>query len=210
MPDPIPEPEPILTDPPKSDPASNPQPSDWEKRYKGLQQAYERLQKKFEQLTLTHEQVVSELEEVRQTITTHSNEKKILTDALTKLEATKKDLEGQVASHAIDRERTKLIMSEYSDLAGFEADGLLPTAATIEELKPKLEAFRGRVKGISSAEALEKLRGTPPTGGGGNPPPARSKETVYAELTRLAGSRDPKDREQYDKLMNEWLDLNKS
>jgi hypothetical protein len=208
-------PTPDETDPTLDDggkettPPSSPQPENWEKRYKGLQVAYDKLQKKYDALDASHNQVMVELEEERLKTKTHDTDKKSLSDALAKAEADKTALQGQLSSHSIERERTKLILSEFADLAGFEADGLLPTAATIEELKPKLEAFRTRVGGLATDEAKRKIAGTVPTGGGNNPPPTRSKEFVYAELNRLAGSQNPKDREKYKELIDEWDELNK-
>lgn len=191
-------------------PVAPSQPSvDWEKRYKGLQQAYDKLQKKYDTLDASHNQVITEMEEIRQNLKGHEGEKKVLADTLAKLEADKNELQGKIAAHAIERDRIKLIMGEYADLAKFEAQGLLPIASSIEELKPKLDAFRDAFKSSVGEEARNKILGSSPSGGNTSPLPTRSKEEVFAKLTRLAGSRDPKDREEYERLRDEWDELDK-
>jgi hypothetical protein len=103
----------------------------------------------------------------------------------------------------------KLIVSEYPELAAFEAKDLLPTAATIEELKPKLDLFKETVTGKSKQQVLDTLNGA---SGGINNPPADTpltKDQIYDKLQKLAGSRSPADQKEYETLQEKWQELNK-
>jgi chromosome segregation ATPase len=183
---------------------------DYEKRYKGLQRTYETLQAKMNKLQEQYDQLVAEAEGLRQSIRTHEGEKATLSTNLKTLETERDNLNKQISTHSLQQERMKLILREYPDLANFEAQGLLPNADTLEDLKPKLDTFRSTLTGMVGDNVRNKLSGSVPSVGsnnGGNV--VRSKETVYAELERLAGSRTTEDRNKYAALLKEWDELNK-
>lgn len=201
-------PEPVPSD---QKPVGNPQPVvDWEARYKGLQRTYDKLSKDYESLKGKYDQQQEEHEGALQ----ESRKKLIEYDEFKKtfqaLENDKSNLEKELASHRAQVDRTKTIMAKFSDLAPFEAQGLLPEAPTIEELETKLEAFRKAIGDSVDKTALDKLRGyTPPSSGNNNPPAAQTKESVYAELTRLSGRRTPEQQARYEELLQIWDDFYK-
>lgn len=181
---------------------------DWEKRYKGLQKTFDALTNKFNKLQEQYDQLVAESEELRQKTKGHEAEKTALSNSLHQKETENDTLSKQIAAHALERERTKLIMTEYPDLAQFEAKGLLPSAETVEALKPLLDEFRGTIKGMVGDNVNQKLKGSTPQGGGNHQPPARDKETVYNEMVALAGSRDAESQRKFLQLRDEWDAMN--
>lgn len=187
------------------------QTENWERRFKGLQVAYDRLQKKYNDLEAAHAQVVSDLEEARQAQRGHDTEKKTLSDKVQLLETEKGTLQNQLTTHQFDVKRARMIMSDYQDLAPFEAKGLLPAAANEEELKQRLEDYRQTLTSLVGDGVQRRIAGQAPAGGGsptGNTP-SRSKDQVYNELVYLAGSQRPDDVKRYRDLMAEWDELNK-
>jgi hypothetical protein len=202
------------TDPPAKaggDPAQGTQQVNWEARYNGLNATYGKLQKKFEDLERSSQQTMAELEELRQSHKKVDGEKANLSSDLQKLQAEKAALEGRLTSAAFDKERMKLIMGEYPELAGFEAEGLLPTADTVDTLKPKLEAFRTKLGGNINAGVQKKLQGAGPAPSGKNDtnPGTHSEEYIYTRLNQLAGHRTPEQQVEYQGLQDEWDTLHK-
>lgn len=189
-------------------PSSSTQQVDWEKRYKGLQATYDKLQKKFTDLEGAHNQTIAELEEIRQTEKSYQGKEKNLTETLSQKDQTIAQLQAQLASHDLDAVRTKLIMSDYLDLAPFEAQGLLPPATDPEDMKTKFENFRTAFKSTVGTAVKDRFAGTGPSGTGNTPPNARNKETVYNDILYYAGRKDPEGRKKYQELQAEWDALN--
>src|SRR4030043_437509 len=200
------------TVPPDQKPVGNNQPViDWEGRYKGRQRTFDKLTKDHDTLKGKYDQQQEETENIRQESFKHQRDIDAFKQASQALETEKGNLTKELESNRAQVERTKTIMAKFPDLAPFEAQGLLPSTATIEELEVKLEAFRKAMGDTVDKSALDKLRGyTPPSSGNTNPPAAQSKESVYAELTRLSGRRTPEQQARYDELIQIWDDLNKS
>jgi hypothetical protein len=94
------------------------------------------------------------------------------------------------------------------DLAPFEAKGLIPLADNVEDMKATFENFRQAFNTTVDQTMKNRMTGMSAAASNNEPPQPRTKETVYAELTRLAGARSPQERAQYDALMKEWLLLN--
>lgn len=190
--------------------ASSPQQEDYEARFKGLQKTFDRKQK---ELAKAQEQL-DELLEASETAKQSEREKQIQLDALKKAQDEAKAeldrLTGELATQEAQNTRAKLIMSEFSDLAKFEASGLLPPAETEEEMLEKFAAFREALKSTVSANVEQKLVGTSPTDAGStSTKPARTKEQIYTRLTQLAGARSDKDRHEYGELLAEWDKIQK-
>lgn len=198
------------TTPASSTPPGTSQAVDWEARYKGLQRTFDRLTKDFETLKGKYDQLVGETETVRQDHRKTSDDYTTLKTAFQALETTNKQLEGDLTANRVQVERTKTIMAEFPDLAPFEAQGLLPSAATLDELKTKLESFRKAIGETTGKAALKQLQGfTPPSSANINPPAGPSKESIFAELTRLSGRRSPAEQARYDELIALWDEANK-
>lgn len=194
----------------KSSPADPGQAVDWEARYKGLQRTYDRLMKDNDALKLKYETLLDESETARQEARKTSESSESLKKSIKELEDRKMALEADLANHRAQVDRTKTIMAKYPDLAPFEAQGLLPSAATTEELEQKLENFRKAIHDSVDETALSKLRGyTPPSSANNQPPASQSKESVFAELQRLSGRRTSEQQARYDELISIWDDLNK-
>jgi chromosome segregation ATPase len=199
--------EPVVT-PPAPVPAA--QPEDYEKRFKGLQKLFDKQHSELENLQNEHTTSLEGREAILQAqkqAQTQLDQTKV---QLTALQTEKETLAAQVKIHETQALRSKLILSDYVDLAAFEARGLLPQASTEEEMKSKFTAFREALGATVSLTVTQKLQGASPAVTGVTiPNPARSKEQVYAELNRLAGSRKPEDRAKRDELVAEWDALNK-
>lgn len=191
-------------------PVTAPQGEDYEKRFKGLQKLYDTQRKELEALQLEHTTTI----EGREALLQQQKQAQTQLDAtkaqLTTLTTEKEALAAKVKIHETQALRSKLILSDYADLAAFEAKGLLPPAETEEEMKTKFTAFREALGTTVSQTVKEKLQGASPASTSPTTPnPARSKETVYAEMLRLAGSRKPEDRAKMEALTVEWDELNK-
>lgn len=182
---------------------------DWEKRYKGLSATYTKLQAQFQKLTEDHEKLLGTREELEVNAKSVKAEIEKMKSDLDALTAEKEKLTQQLTTQEAKEVRTKLILSEYPDLAAFEAKGLLPAGATPEETKQLLDNFREALGSSVDQTLQKKVQGSGATAVGPTVAPKRSKEQIYAELTRLAGSRNPEDRVKYEALIVEWDDLNK-
>ena len=203
------------TDPPAKtggDLSQGTQQVNWEARYNGLNVTFGKLQKKYEDLQIQYQTLNAETEELRQTHKKVDGEKAVLLSDLDKIKGEKSTLEGKLNSAAFDKERMKLIMADYSELATFEAEGLLPTATTVEELKPKLDAFRAKLGGNIIDGVKKKLQGTGPAPSGKNDanPGTHSEEYIYTRLSQLAGHRTPDQIVEYQGLQDEWDELHKA
>jgi chromosome segregation ATPase len=177
---------------------------DYEKRFKGLQRAYDALQKKLDEATRERD----DLSTARETLT---QDQKQVVDRLAKLEsdlnsikAERDGLQTQLGTHEAQLKRTRLIMSEYSDLAPFEAQGLLPYAETEEAQKELFEKFRTTIQTSVDAGVKQKVQGTGPSPTSPQSPPKRSAEQIYTRLTQLAGKTDDQSRQEYKVLIAEW------
>lgn len=192
-----------------SAPPAAPQGENWEKRFNGLNAAYQKLQKKYEALEAEHNNLVAEKETILQDDKSKKSQLDKLQSDLQALASERESLSTEISSLQSQRERMSLIMSEFTDLAPFEAKGLLPTATTAEELRQKFDKFREALSSTVQQSLKDKAKGSGPTGGGGGgQPPTLSKEEIYARLTRLAGARTPEERTEYDELVKAWDKLN--
>lgn len=189
--------------PQQADPQVN-----WESRYKGLQRTLDALQKKFDQLQEQYNQTLGELETERQTGRRVATEKTGSDALIKKLQEENAALQNQVKGHSLEKDRMKLIMDEFPDLAGFEVDGNLPTAESIELLRPKLESFRKRIGSTVNQTVQNKLQGAGPTPAGKTQEPgAHTEDYIYRRLAQLGGRRTPEQEVEYESLMEEWNKL---
>ena len=177
----------------------------WQERYKGMQRAFN---KKSEELDNLAEKFENLMEESETSKATEGELQKQLQDIQKQMDERQQELDqmtGQIAAQEAKQKRTNLILSEFPDLAPFEAKGLLPDVPD-DQMKDKFnefrEVFQSRVeddvkKQVVGASAAE-------TGGDGTHKVTRSKEQIYGELMRLAGSTNPEDRARREALVAEW------
>lgn len=191
-----------------SDSASS-QPTDWEGRYKGLQKTYDKLRLDMEALRAKYEEMLGTSETNVQRIKALEAEKSTLEGKSQTLEGEKSQLEARIKTQEALAERTRVVIDEFPDLVAFEGKGLLPDSSDITVLKEKLNQFREALGSRVEHGVADKLKGVTPKTPTSQPATKRSKETVYAEAIRLAGSRDENDRRKYDDLMTEWAEMNK-
>jgi chromosome segregation ATPase len=135
---------------------------DWQASYKGLQTLYNKLKRSYEDLEAKYAQAVQSSEEV--TLKAGDREKSLkgLNDELTSLKQQIQTLEGEKAKSDTRATRAQLIMSKFSELSEFEADGLLPNADTPEELEVAFGKFRDKLNKQALRTEKEKTKGAPP------------------------------------------------
>jgi SMC interacting uncharacterized protein involved in chromosome segregation len=97
--------------------------------------------------------------------------------------------------------RLRTIATEFPDLLVFEKDSLLPDG-TGDELKKKLEAFRGKLKDLGQAQAVQAITGASPTA----PTPQAPKSSL--DLWNQAKQALAEGRiDEYHKLYDEYIKL---
>jgi Skp family chaperone for outer membrane proteins len=189
-----------------ADPPAQPEPTEnWEDRFKGLQRTFDKRQKDFSTLQEKYDNLLETAESTKQA----ERERQAQLDALQKdLEAAKEGLDkatGELAAQEAKGKRMQLIMSEFPDLAKFEAAGLLPNADTDEEMTEKLTAFRDALNSTVKANVERQVVGASPAPSGTTATaPVRTAADIYSRLQQLAGARNDEDREEYDRLIAEW------
>jgi chromosome segregation ATPase len=186
---------------------------EWAKSYKGLQGHVNKLNGQIEgmntqvsDLTGERDTALSDIEGVRtefqqsqQSAQTLTGEVENLTNQLTEATSNAETLQTQL-------DRQGLIISDYPDLAAFEAKGLLPQADSPEDLAGKLDAFRETMTTQVSAELEDTLDGSTVNQDINNKlsPDDMSEDALYAKAMSLAG--DPAKEAEYEKYMNLWME----
>jgi hypothetical protein len=97
--------------------------------------------------------------------------------------------------------RITTIATEFPDLLAFEKDGLLPDGVG-DDLKKKLEAFRGKLKDLGQAQAVQAITGASPTAPTPQPPKSSDELWNQAKAALAAGNID-----EYHKLYDEYIKL---
>lgn len=198
-PEPTPEPEPQQAAEPKTqpEPQSQPQKSDnWQERFAGMQRAFnaERdakvaLQSQLNTTTSRVSELEKLLEEASKTTGT------LTTDLQTEKERLSA-LEGQVA-------RNRLIMEKFPHLAGFEGEGLLPSAP-IDQLEAVLTKFQEKLASEQNLKTLQYQQGGIP-----NPPTTPKQGTEQGDAPRVLLDKAIQaqingDLKSYESLMKEY------
>jgi hypothetical protein len=137
----------------------NPGTTDWEAAYKGLQKTLATSQTQVETLKGERDTAITELTQLKTRATEFETGNADLTTQVETLTTQVTDLTGLSDNSAAALERSKLIISDYPDLATFEADGLLPTADDMDALKVKLDAFKEKVSKTVQSGVSETLSG---------------------------------------------------
>lgn len=120
--------------------------------------------------------------------------------------------EDAIAIETLTRQtkRGKIIMEQFPHLSAFEAKGLLPEGSD-EELPSIFENFSKQIGSIQE-DALKKFgqgggTATPPSKDTVQPAGERTSKAVRLEATQILLSSDPQRQIKYDKLMDEYFEL---
>lgn len=200
--------------PPPAHPASSvdgKNAAEWAASYKGLQSAYTKLKTSTDteigKLKQDAIDLQAKYEEMAQGITGKDAQVGVLNKKIADLEAELAAEKSNASNAQAQVARTKLIMAEYSDLASFEAQGLLPKGANDDETRALLDKFRTAVKSVAGDRARQNLAGatppTPPGGGAGLTPDGETAEYCWDQMVKYAGHDDAQFRkwqEKYDAL----------
>ena len=163
---------------------------DWQASYKGLQSIYNKLKKAHEDLEAKYAQVVQTSEEANLNAGGKDKQLEVLNTELARLKDQIKTLEGEKANSDNKANRAQLIMSEFSELSEFEADGLLPNADTPEALKEAFTKFRDKLKKQGMRTERDKSKGAPPDDldkSETTPDTGESEEYIWDKMMTTAG-----------------------
>jgi len=160
--------------------------------YAGLQKTLQKVQDDYDALKSTHVGVTGQFNELQKTHTTTQE----TLDALSKrLEAELPEL----ANLRSFKERINLLHSKFPGLVSFEAEGLLPTGGTVEELTAKLTAFQTKLGNLSQiADQQARDGGTPPPPGNNGDTPSSADEFLKLAITASAAGNFDEFDKQFD------------
>ena len=173
---------PVIVDNPPKDPIipGDDPTKDFEARFKGLQRAYQQLQGTTQTtiatLTRERDEARTQTTQLQSTLQTKEGELTNRSTSITNLTQQLDEEKKSSGKHLKEKDRLKLILSEFSDLSAFETakDGsLLPDADTPEDLRAKLTAFRAATNGLVGKGVQSTLVGATPPGA----PPSSSTTT---------------------------------
>jgi len=134
--------------------------TDWQEAYKGLQKKLSAAQAQAELWKNERDEARTNFERVKGDLLISTGKAEDLAGKVTGFETQVADLTAKVQGTTAELERSKLIMSDYQDLAKFEAKGLLPKADSLDELKEKLTGFREALVESIDKKVDEKLDGS--------------------------------------------------
>ena len=172
--------------------------TDWEGAYKGLQTTYGKLKENSDKTILEATRKLTEaqaaLEEAKQGHTTKDSQMTTLTKQVTDLSTQLDVLKSESATKESNLARAKLIMSEFPELAKWEAQGLIAKGATDEESKQILTKFRETMAGQLGVDLKNLMAGATPPGSGntglnnqGGNAGEETEEFIWQRLMETAG-----------------------
>jgi chromosome segregation ATPase len=176
--------------------------AEWEAAYKGLQAAYQKLKTasdtKITSLETQLATVQTDLEGLKQGITSKDAQLGVLQSQVEKLNQEKTTIEAEKSKVVKGLNRTKLVLSDYPELASFEAQGLLPDAEDEEKLKELFGKFKDTMNARVGSDLKKEIAGTVPTGKAKTSASANtsvsgdgeSEEFVYQKMLETAGRDD--------------------
>ncbi len=175
------------------------------KRFSGLQARFTELQSKHnstvEQLNAQITEVQGELEALRLGHNAATSEVEQFKNLVSERDARISELESKVSKATAAQERQKMIADNYPDLLSYEAKGLLRTDIEGEDLTRYLDNFRTTLQGKVETEITQRVAGaTPPSSRSASSTPSMSRADIIDKMMGLAGSRDPKDIEEFQRL----------
>ena len=201
MPDPV-NPEPV-TQPAVNNPGGQPA-TDWEARFKGLQKSFDDQQKSWKtkeqslestvaQLTTEHRTVLDEFGKAQGTLKSTQEQIQVANKAA-------EDKAAETAIQKAENERLRLIM-KYPALMPFEEKGALRTDLKGEALEAHLKTML-ELNGLAGNKLIT---GAIPPGSGNARPGAPTKESLIAEMRKIAA--DPSKAREYAELNKQFGQL---
>jgi hypothetical protein len=182
---------------------------DWEKRFKGLQPKHQQLVEEHKDLKVkfaeTQKALSSEKTALELKLDEAQAELKNLTETTEGLKETNGKLEESLESLNKRMDRSKLIMSDYPDLAPLEASGLLAPNLEGDELTAALNNMRS-LMGQSAKSAVEELTAGA-TGGEdavtGTRTQAKGVNDIGEQLMEASRNRDRQEVDRLTKLLEQ-------
>lgn len=187
---------------PKAKPPANT--TDWEASYKGLQRVNDRLQKKLDDLQAKYDVAVEELEGLKTSNKNDATMAEGLKKSITDKDAEILRLKGELDKATAKQTRTRVILTEFPELAAFEGSELLPEGGTEEEIKEKLTRFKEALGKMVGEEILAKVKGAGPSSGPKKDAAELNEDQVYDRMVSLAGTQDPVLQQEYNQLLEKW------
>jgi len=182
------------------------QTKDWAAAYKGLQSAYNKLQTKMDKLQEQYDAASSQSEEHLQGKSAAEKQLKTLGEEMETLKQQISTLDGEKTAAEAKIERSRLIMSEFPELAEFEAKGLIPNADTPEAQRTIFEQFKETLGGRIDTTVQSKMAGASPPGTSttstSSPPPEESEEVLWRTMMKTAGV--PGKQEEYQAAQEKY------
>lgn len=176
----------------------------WARSYKGLQSHVNKLNDTVASLTSERDGVVSEYETAKASISDFETAKAELAGQVDGLGTQLSDANASLVEMTAKVERQSLIMSEFPDLASFEAKGLLPTSDDPEVLRETLTSFRDAIGDRVLKGVDETLEGSSVLQDSSNQSEDDlSSDSLYAKLMELAGV--PEKQAEYDRIYELYL-----
>lgn len=182
--------------------------TDWEQQYKGLQGTYNKLHANNADLAQKYTTLTEEHEKVKQDLVHAQSELSKLQASLGDKDKALSERQNDVDAKARQYERLKTVAAKYPMLVNLELNGLIPDVAP-ELLDEKLQVLNETIVKQIDSKASDTLKNTPPgsTQFTTQTPPVNDVESVYERLNLLAGSRDPKDQAEFEKLSQIYIEL---
>lgn len=181
--------------------------TDWQKAYKGLQSNYDKRVAEIANLQAEVDTLNATIESQKQELRQATTEKDQIATKHVEATETISNLESKANVAEQQNQRYKLIMSEFNDLAQFEAKGLLPQAQNEEEMRSKFGEFRETLGETVQASTDEKLKGIGPGSTEPKEPEPDNPDQIYNRMSALAGTKDPEERREYEILSRKWLEI---
>ena len=143
---------------------------EWKASYNGLQASYQKLKETSDQTIADLQRQLAEaqtdLETSKQGKTSSDSQVETLNSEKTDLLAQIETLQSEKATLEGNLDRSKLVMSDFPELAAFEAQGLLPSGNGEDDLKAKFTSFRETMQSQVGTQVKSTLKGTQPAGSG--------------------------------------------
>lgn len=182
--------------------------TDWESQYKGLQGTYNKLFTGNADLTNKYAALVEEHEKTKQDLARVSTELSQSQVSLGEKEKSILEKQTSVEAKAREYDRLKTIAMKYPMLVNLELNGLIPDLKP-EELNDKLQILNDTIARQIDDRTADTLKNVPPgsTQFNNQIPPVNDIDSVYTRLNQLAGSRDPADQAEFQRLSDLYVDL---
>lgn len=193
---------------PSQPPTDQSKSTDWETQYKGLQGTYNKLFSGNAELTNKYNVLVEEHERTKQELARFTGELEQSRASLQEKEKSILEKQNNVEVKTREYDRLKIVAAKYPMLIDLELGGLIPDLKP-DELEGKLQVLNETINRQIDAKMADALKNVPPgsTQLNSQVPPVNDIEGVYSRLNQLAGSRDPADQAEFQRLSDLYVEL---